>query len=106
MADDVTIELLAKSLAGNLEMLKTHLADFSDDDMMVRPVPGANHAAWQVGHLLAFEAMLCGLYAQHAAPNLPGDPQKTYGAEGSKSDDAALFLKKDDALKLLEQTRG
>jgi hypothetical protein len=69
-------------------------------------VPGANHAAWQVGHLVALEAMLCGLYAPASAPALPADAKKTYGKEGASSDDAARFFKKDEALKLFSQARG
>ena len=42
-------ELLADMLNRNLEMLKATLGDFSDADMLVRPTPGANHAAWQLG---------------------------------------------------------
>ena len=33
-------------------MLRKHLSDFTDADMLARPVPGANHAAWQVSHLV------------------------------------------------------
>ena len=100
------IDLIANDLAGNLETLKHHLADFSDADIMVRPVPAANHAAWQIGHLVAFEAMLCGMYAPAGAPKLPADAQKTYGKEGASSDDAARFFKKEEGLALLGQARG
>ena len=43
------IDLIANDLAGNLETLKHHLADFSDADIMVRPVPAdltAIRALW------------------------------------------------------------
>lgn len=33
-------------------MLAKHLADFSDADMVARSSPTANHAAYQLGHLL------------------------------------------------------
>src|SRR5258708_34372986 len=98
------LDLLADNLAQNHDMLKQHLADFSDADMMVRPVPAANHAAWQLGHLLSFEAMLCGLYAPDAAPKLPENFMKLHGKEGASIDDAGQFMKKDQALKLLDQT--
>src|SRR4051794_12687205 len=44
-----TTELMADVLAQNLEVVKSTLADFSDADMLVRPAPAANHAAWQLG---------------------------------------------------------
>jgi hypothetical protein len=101
------IDLLAKNLVTGLETLKMHLADFSDADMLVRPVPNANHAAWQVGHVLAFEVMCCKMYAPAAAPQgLPPDMEKTYGKEGSTSDDPKRFLKKDELLKHLAQVNA
>jgi hypothetical protein len=99
-------ELLAGNLAQGHETLKQHLADFSDADMFVRPTAGANHAAWQVGHLLSFETMLCGMYAPQAAPKLPENFNKMHGSEGAKVDDPAQFLKKDEMLKLLDQSHG
>lgn len=95
------LDLMANSLAGSFEMLKTHLADFSEADMLVRPVPGANHAAWQIGHLVVFEAMLCGMYAPQTTIQLPADAQTTYGKDGASSDDASRFFKKEEGLALL-----
>jgi hypothetical protein len=34
------------------------LGDLSDADLTVRPVPSANHIAWQMAHLIAAEKML------------------------------------------------
>ena len=100
------IKLLADGLAANLDMLKMHLADFSDADMMVRPVEGANHAAWQLGHLLTFETMVCGMYSPKSAPKLPDNAQSLYGKEGAKNDDKGAFIRKDEALTLLGKARG
>jgi len=36
-------------------MMNMFLGDMSDEDILVRPVPGANHIAWQLGHLLINE---------------------------------------------------
>ena len=98
----VAIAMLAKNLAGNFEMLKHHLSDFTDSDMMVRPVPHANHAAWQVGHLLFFENMVAGMYAPSVIQNLPEGSDKLYGKEGATVDDASKFFRKDEVLKHLE----
>ena len=40
-------------------MFKMHLADLSDADLMQRPVAGANHANWQIGHLIVAETGMC-----------------------------------------------
>ena len=100
------LDLIANALAGNMEMLKHHLADFSDADMMVRPVPNANHAAWQVGHLAVLEAMLCGMYCPASAPKMPADASATYGKEGAANDDAARFFTKNEGLAILGQARA
>jgi hypothetical protein len=100
------LDLIANSLTSNFEMLKEHLAEFTDAEMLVRPVPNANHAAWQVGHLAVLEAMLCGMYVPEKAPKMPADAEKTYGREGASSDDASRFFKKEEGLKILGQARG
>jgi hypothetical protein len=94
-------DLLAANFASNLDLLKKHLADFTDADMLVRPVPGANHAAWQIGHLAVFEVMLCGIFAPEAGLKLPDGSDKTYGKEGAASDDAGHFFKKDEGPQIL-----
>lgn len=101
-----TTEMLANNLAANLGLLKNTLADFSDADMMVRPVDSANHAAWQIGHLLKFETTVCGMYNAPHAPKLPDNAKTLYGKEGAKSDDKGSFMRKDEALALLAQARA
>src|SRR5262249_609324 len=34
------------------------LEDLSDADLLIRPVPGANHIAWQLGHLIDSEVQM------------------------------------------------
>jgi hypothetical protein len=44
------IQAALEATKGNLPM---YVRDFSDADLLVRPVPGANHAAWQIGNVIA-----------------------------------------------------
>lgn len=100
-------ELMSQTMTKNFELLKTTIADFSDADMMVRPVPGANHAAWQMGHLLNFEIMCLKLMNIAGGPTMPLPPsEKWYGKEGASSDDAGKFMKKDELLKLMGQSHA
>ena len=49
-----------------------YLADLSDADLLVRPVPGANHIAWQLGHLIGAEVeLLQAICRARSAPELP-----------------------------------
>jgi hypothetical protein len=100
------MQLIAKDIADTLAMMKQHLADFSDADMLVRPVPSANHANWQVGHLLGFEAMVANLIGAKDVPGLPENFKSQYNSEAAKSDDPAKFMKKDELFALFDKTHA
>ena len=48
-------DAIARILIQSHEKNNLLLADLSDADLFVRPVPGANHIAWQLGHLIIQE---------------------------------------------------
>ena len=62
-------EMAAGLIERSTEMLKKHLDDFTDADLLARPVPAANHAAWQLAHLANFEVMVAKSLSPDA--NLP-----------------------------------
>jgi hypothetical protein len=99
-------ELLADILNRNLEMLKMTLADFSETEMLVRPVPGANHAAWQLGHLIASEAGMVNLCKPGAIPELPAGFIEKFKPETSKVDDSQAFASKAQLLDLYARVRA
>jgi hypothetical protein len=84
-------------------VLKDYLADLSDADLMVRPVPGANHIAWQLGHLIVSEHGLT--EAGYAMPALPDGFAEAYTKETAGSDDPQQFHTKAVYLECLEQQR-
>jgi hypothetical protein len=51
-------DLANKALSSTCDLMKMYLADLSDQDILARPVPGANHIAWQLAHLCTGEAGL------------------------------------------------
>jgi len=66
------VDAIRQALQSTERLLTWFLSDLSDGDLLVRPVPGANHVAWQMGHLIESERGL--VRAQlHAAsyPPLP-----------------------------------
>jgi uncharacterized damage-inducible protein DinB len=75
------------------------LADLSDADLLVRPVPGANHIAWQLGHLILSERHMGSQIPGVKYPDLPPGFDKQHGKEAcgldtgfaSKSQYQALF---------------
>jgi uncharacterized damage-inducible protein DinB len=95
------------SLNSNHQVLKMYLADLSDADLLARPAPGANHIAWQLGHLIASEAM-------HFLPNIPGggtvELPDGFAAKHTKttaaSDNPADFYTKAQYLETFDKVRG
>jgi hypothetical protein len=99
-------ELAADLLARNHEMLKSTLADFTDADMLVRPCPGANHPAWQLGHMIDSEASMLNALKPGAAPTLPSGFIEKFKKETTNSDEANFFPKKSELLDLFSKVRG
>jgi hypothetical protein len=81
-----------------------YVDDLTDADLLVRSVPGANHIAWQLGHLIASEQMMM-TQLGHKMPELPGGFAESYTSETAKSDDGAKFAKKAQYLDLMEKMR-
>ncbi len=78
------------------------ISDFSDADLMVRPLPEANHAAWQIGHLIASEVHMVGQLG-HKMPELPDGFAESHGKEACTSDDPSKFAKKDEYMALMSK---
>jgi hypothetical protein len=82
-----------------------YVSDLTDTDLMVRSVPGANHIAWQLGHLIVSEREMIGALG-HRMPELPSRFAESHSAEASKSNDPTKFSKKADYLTLMERVRA
>lgn len=100
------IELVADMLKGNLDFLKMTLGDFSDADMLARPTPTANHAAWQLGHLAAAESGMVNSARPGAGGELPAGFKERFTRETSSVDDASLFPKKEELIALFSMVRA
>jgi uncharacterized damage-inducible protein DinB len=81
------------------------LAELSDTDIMQRPAPGANHIAWQLGHLVSSTHHLGESVQAGSMPSLPEGFDEKHSKEAATSDDAAAFLKKDEYIALLNEQR-
>jgi len=79
-----------ESMAMMQMLIGAAVADFSDDELYVRPVPGANHAAWQIGHLVASQHQLVGL-AGGKLPALPDGFAQTFAKDAAGKDGLAAF---------------
>ena len=100
-------EVVVVALESTLATLEMFVADFTDADLLVRPVPGANHAAWQLGNVIGGDPLLVTAELPSVKyPELPAGFVELHGGKGSKIDVAAGFLTKDGYLKLLRDVRA
>lgn len=85
-------------------MLGMLLKDLSDADLLVRPVPGANHIAWQLGHLIVAEhGMVSGQLPGVAYPELPAGFAERHNKETAAKDTG--FGTKAEYLNLFNKVR-
>jgi len=99
-------EAIKLSFATPDHICRSYLADLKDSDLLVRPVPGANHIAWQLGHLISAEHMFAEAVCPGSASPLPAGFAEKHNKTTATSDDPKAFLKKDEYLKLYDQVRA
>ena len=83
-----------------------YLGDLKDADLLLRPVPGANHIAWQLGHLINTEYETIEAICPGSSPPLPAGFKEKHTKSTATSDDPKAFLTKDEYLKLYDQVRA
>ena len=88
-----------------MSLLDMYLSDLSDADLLVRPVPGANHIAWQLGHMIVGEPFLVRSELPDTPfPDLPAGFAEKYTKETSTLDSG--FLGKAEYLDLYKKQRS
>ncbi|MSR31869.1 MAG: DinB family protein [Gemmataceae bacterium] len=101
------VEAVLAELEATGQMPSFFLADFSDSDLTVCPLDGANHAAWQVGHLIAAERFLLSINLSGAAYEpLAGDFEKVHSRDNTAKQGCEGFLTKEKYLELFQKTRA
>jgi len=83
-----------------------YLGDLTDQELLMRPVPGANHIAWQLGHLLVSEHDMVEAACPGSMPALPAGFADKYKAEASKLDSPDAFHSKSVYMNVFEQQRA
>jgi hypothetical protein len=82
--------------------IREYVEDLGEADLLVRTVPGCNHAAWQLGHLIAGTRRILGSLG-HAAPVLPAGFEAAHSREAAALDDRTAFASKAEYLGLFRQ---
>jgi hypothetical protein len=99
-------DAIKTALKGTQGLLNWFVSDLSDADLLVRPVPGANHAAWQLGHLILAEVDYFGGQVPGAKyPELPAGFREKHTKETAAGDAPGAFLKKEEYVALFNRAR-
>ena len=86
-------------------VVRMYVEDLDDGDLLVRSVPGTNHIAWQLGHLISSTHMMAGALG-HAVPALPAGFVEKHTKATAAADDPAAFASKATYLELAEQAKA
>ena len=100
------IDLAKAGLTSSLGTTLAFLEGFSDTDMLVRPAEGANHAAWQLGHLILSERFILGDNLPGVAfQALPAGFEVNHGKERAHATDLSGWLGMAGYAELMRETR-
>jgi hypothetical protein len=97
-------DLILRGLEASREQLRMFLSDLSDADLLVRPVPGANHIAWQFGHVMCSELRLVRALSAGPGPVLPEGFEAAHAKDRTGADDG--FASKATYLTVLDTVRN
>lgn len=83
----------------------SYIADLTDAELVARSVPGSNHIAWQLGHLISSDCEMLKMLG-HKAPALPVGFAEKHTKETAGSEDPAKFCKQAEYVALKEKTKA
>ncbi len=86
-------------------VVNAYIDDLTDAELLVRSVPGTNHIAWQLGHLICSDAEMLRAIGRTPAMLPPGFAE-SYTKETSTSDDPKKFLGKDQYRDLIGKSKA
>jgi hypothetical protein len=98
-------DAIKTALTGTHNLLNWYLSDLSDADLLVRPVPAANHIAWQLGHLIHSEHSLLAQLPGASYPALPAGWSDQHAKSAAAMDPPKGFATKAEYLSRFNQAR-
>lgn len=103
----MTARELIRSALGTSEMIMGRYLDgLKREDLLLRAVPGMNHIAWQLGHLIDSERGMMEAIRPGSSPPLPQGFAEAHSREATTSDDAARYLAPEEYLALWKTQRA
>lgn len=87
-------------------MMNLYLKDFSDNDILMRPAPAANHIAWQLGHLIGVENRSANSMKPNSGIKLPEKFEERHSKDTASVNDPSAFFKVSEYVKLFDEVRA
>jgi hypothetical protein len=89
----------------NFHVLNQYVSDLTDAELLLRPVPGANHIAWQLGHLITSEIHLMSGIAGGIKLELPSGFAERHSKETCAVDPPKNFLTRAEYISIFKKAR-
>ena len=99
-------EAITHTLGSTQKIMAWFLGDLSDGDLLVRPVPNANHIAWQLGHVIISEIDMGKALPGEVYPELPAGFKEQHAKATASVDPPKGFGTKESYLDLFNKVRG
>lgn len=100
-----THQAIISNLQTSRFVMNSYVGDLSDADLLARPVAGANHAAWQLGHLILSECqMMRGVFSGWDV-TIPHDFAAKHDKTAAVHDTPAAFYPKQTYVELMNRVR-
>ena len=99
-------DAVRSSLSAADFLVDRYLDDLTDEEILLRPVPDANHIAWQLGHLITAERHLVEAAAPGSMPELPAGFAERHARGKPVTDNPADYLTKKEYLQLAKDIRA
>ncbi len=85
-------DVIRYSLDQSQHVIDAYIGDLDDADLLIRPVEGMNHIAWQLGHLIQTERMITESLKPGSSPPLPDGFEAGHGRQEFGKDDPSVYL--------------
>ncbi|NBO92154.1 MAG: DinB family protein [Planctomycetia bacterium] len=100
------VTAIRTALHSSHHMLTWFVGDLSDADLLVRPTPGANHIAWQLGHLILAEGGIGAELPGVVYPALPAGFADQHGKDTAQAEPPIGFLSRTQYVDLFTAARN
>ena len=99
-------DVIRQSLGMADMLLNGYTGDLSDSEILLQPVEGMNHIAWQIGHLVSTERVFVEMIKPGNSPALTNQFEEVHSRTETKGTKPEDFLTKDAYMAIYNAQRA